>query len=89
MEHGEARLHGETIVKLSRILGVSTDEILGVERTKSRGSSAPRGKFWKAFQLAARLPERDQRAVARLISLLASGQGLRSEDDSSRARRAS
>src|SRR3972149_4323972 len=37
-ERGELRLHGELIIELARILGVTTDEILGLERIKTNGT---------------------------------------------------
>jgi len=74
IESGETRLHGEMVARLAGVLGVSADVLLGIVPLKGRSSSPERGKFWKAFQLAAQLPERDQRAVARLISSPAAGQ---------------
>ena len=37
-ERGELRLHGQLIIDLVRILKVSSDELLGLEKTKSNGS---------------------------------------------------
>ncbi len=36
-ERGEVRLHGALVVQLAKILKVSTDEILGLEKLKSNG----------------------------------------------------
>jgi transcriptional regulator with XRE-family HTH domain len=70
-ENGQLRLHAEVLAKISRILGVASDEILGL--ASPRKSSSPTigaRKFSRIFLQVGQLPERDQRAVARLISSL-------------------
>jgi transcriptional regulator with XRE-family HTH domain len=64
------------IAELADALDVSADQLLGV-----RGGKTPAAKqeqedpqlrrLWKKFQQVARLPDKDQRAVIRLINSLA------------------
>ena len=64
------------IVELANILQVSADELLGIDKT-SNGKTQQQAddpqvrRFWKKFQQIARLPEKDQRAVIRLVNSLA------------------
>jgi transcriptional regulator with XRE-family HTH domain len=61
------------VIALAKALGITTDELLGVKPPKvervSDDSEARRQ--WKRFQMIATLPERDQKAVIRLINSLA------------------
>jgi transcriptional regulator with XRE-family HTH domain len=64
------------LVRLAEVLEVSSDELLGL---KKRRKAAPVPKedpevrrLWKRFQLVRSLPEKDQRAVIRLINSLVS-----------------
>ena len=66
----------DAIVRLADALGVSTDELLGMHATKSAKAHSEHNdpdlrRFWKKFQQIARLPEKDQRAVIRLVNSLA------------------
>lgn len=68
------------IIALAGALGVTTDELLGVkppkaERAVEKPSDDPDARRqWKRFQMISTLPERDQKAVVRLInSLVAAG----------------
>jgi transcriptional regulator with XRE-family HTH domain len=65
-ERGGLRLHGQLIVELTRILGVSADEILGLEQPRSNGSVKNRRLFRRLQQLE-KLPRRDQQALLRTI----------------------
>jgi len=63
------------VAELARALGVSTDLLLGI---KSEGTKATRDAMdtetrvlWKRFKKMRLLPERDQRAVIRLLNSLA------------------
>jgi len=61
------------IIALSKALKVSADELLGlkpprVERVNDDGETK---RLWKRFQMVTTLPEKDQRAVIRLIHSLA------------------
>lgn len=65
-ERGELRLHGELIIKLSDILGVSSEEILGLKKTPSNGALRNR-RLLQRLQRIERLPRRDQQALLRTI----------------------
>jgi len=69
----------EFLVALVGILGVSADELLGIKPAKLHPERAEKRGLWKRFQRMASLPDRDQRAVIRLInSLVASNTNGRS-----------
>lgn len=61
------------LIALAKALRVSTDELLGVKATKAvrEEVNAEERRLWKKFQQVGDLPERDQRAVLRLINSLA------------------
>ena len=68
------------VIALARALNVTTDELLGVKAPKlERVKEDPEArKQWKRFQMISTLPERDQKAVVRLInSLVAVGASRR------------
>jgi transcriptional regulator with XRE-family HTH domain len=60
------------IVQLARALHVSTDELLGVKPPKvdHLEDDAETRRLWRRFQQIASLPDRDQRAVIRLVNSL-------------------
>jgi transcriptional regulator with XRE-family HTH domain len=64
------------VVAIAKLLHVSADELLGLRPSKleHRKEDPERRRLWKRFQRMASLPERDQRAVIRLINSL-SGRG--------------
>lgn len=67
------------IAKLAQALDVTADELLGI--STSRRAKGPRKadvdpRLWKRFMLLTSLPERDQKAVMRMITSLASANGL-------------
>lgn len=62
------------LVALAKALRVTTDELLGVKSVKPDADDPETRRLWKKFQQVAELPEKDQRAVIRLINSLA---GLR------------
>ncbi len=64
------------LVALAKALHVTTDELLGVKSIKadSRSEDPETRRLWKKFQQVSELPDKDQRAVIRLINSLA---GLR------------
>lgn len=65
-----------SIVALARVLEVSADELLGLKAAaKTREENPHKGRLWKRFQRMASLPERDQRAVLRLINSLVASNG--------------
>lgn len=59
---------------LARVFGVTTDELLGLKPTKVQDSPQKR-RLLKRFQRMESLPERDQRAVIRLINSLSASNG--------------
>ncbi len=61
------------VILLARTLKVCTDELLGLKPPQSEhmtGDPETR-RLWKRFQAVTQLPEKDQRAVIRLINSLA------------------
>jgi hypothetical protein len=64
------------IVQLARALHVSTDELFGLKTVRVRvrpanGHDDPETRrLWKKFQQVAALPEKDRRAVIRLVNSL-------------------
>jgi transcriptional regulator with XRE-family HTH domain len=62
------------VIALAQALRVTTDELLGVKALKQdrRGEAPESQRLWKKFKLVADLPEKDQRAVIRLINSLSS-----------------
>jgi transcriptional regulator with XRE-family HTH domain len=56
---------------LARALRVTTDELLGVKPAKLDQGKRRSRRLWERFQRMASLPDRDQRAVIRLINSLA------------------
>ncbi len=73
------------VISLAKALEVSTDELLGLKppRVERVQDDAETRRLWKRFQLVTALPEKDQRAVIRLINSLVSaaevlrGDGMR------------
>jgi len=68
------------VIALARALKITTDELLGVKPPRvERVKEDPEARRqWKKFQMISTLPERDQKAVARLInSLVAAGASRR------------
>jgi len=64
------------VIALAQALKITTDELLGVRPPKiERAKENPEARRqWKRFQMISTLPERDQKAVVRLInSLVAAG----------------
>jgi hypothetical protein len=65
------------VVALAKLLSVSADELLGLKPAKvePKKEDPERRRLWKRFQRMAVLPDRDQRAVIRLITSLVSSKG--------------
>ena len=61
------------LIALARALGVTTDELLGLEerRPTELEQDPELRRLWRRFRKVSALPERDQRAVVRLINSLA------------------
>lgn len=62
------------VIALARALKVSTDELLGLKPPKVQhiDDDSEARRMWKRFQRVTTLPERDQKAVLRLINSLVS-----------------
>lgn len=67
------------VIAIAKLLHVSADELLGIKPSKveHRKEDPERRRLWKRFQRMASLPERDQRAVIRLITSLVTSKGPR------------
>ena len=65
-ERDKLRPYAEMVVRFALALGCSTDEVLGVRKTKV---SAPTGnrRFLRRLEALAQLPKRDQEALLRTI----------------------
>jgi transcriptional regulator with XRE-family HTH domain len=61
----------EAVIALAKALGVSTDELLGVKPLKEKPvqRSSEELRLWQRVRKMASLPDRDQRAITRMISL--------------------
>ena len=66
-ERGELRLHGELILQLTQILGVSADELLGREEAPKRKGSIKNRRLLRQVQALDKLSKRDQQALLRTI----------------------
>ncbi|MGD0295869.1 MAG: helix-turn-helix transcriptional regulator [Bryobacteraceae bacterium] len=62
------------VIDLAKALRISTDELLGVKTPKVERihDDTKSRRLWKRFQMVATLPERDQKAVIRLVNSLVS-----------------
>jgi transcriptional regulator with XRE-family HTH domain len=64
------------IAELANVLDVSADQLLGLRNGRTPAARKEQEdpqlrRLWKKFQQVARLPDKDQRAVIRLINSLA------------------
>jgi transcriptional regulator with XRE-family HTH domain len=66
-ERGKLRLHGELIVQLSEILGVSADDILGIKSNTKSSKPTQNRRLSHRLQAINQLPKRDQDALFRTI----------------------
>ena len=66
LERGEARLHGELIIRFAKIFGISSDELLGIKTKNDTEIMVPR-RWVKRMGRIDELPKRDQDALARII----------------------
>ena len=67
------------LAQLAEALGVSADELLGVAAPKraavKTAEDSETRRLWKKFQQLLTLPEKDQRAVMRLVNSLTGAKG--------------
>lgn len=66
-ERGASRLNSETILRLSEILEVSTDELLGLGKATQQKQAGQTRRIAKRIHAITRLPKRDQEALLRTI----------------------
>jgi transcriptional regulator with XRE-family HTH domain len=66
-ERDKLRPYADVVVRFSLVLGVSTDELLGVERPKKPTAAEKNRRFLRRLQLVDSLPKRDQDALLRTI----------------------
>lgn len=63
-----------SLIELAHALKVTADELLGLKapRVKRIDDDPETRRLWKRFQMVSTLPEKDRRAVIRLVNSLAS-----------------
>ena len=83
------RAPAPVLAKLAQALGVTTDELLGIKPTRAAShADAPEARrLWRKFQQVMALPEKDRRAVIRLVNSLVTVKAA-SRDRDARGRRA-
>jgi transcriptional regulator with XRE-family HTH domain len=65
-ERGRLRLHDDLLIKLTAILKVSADEILGVKKIKDK-EDKPSLRFQKRLKEIEKLPEIRKKAILRTL----------------------
>lgn len=70
-ERARLRLHPTMLMKLAKVLQVSTDEILGLEQLPKKVDPLNR-RFLRRLQALHKLPKRDQDALLRTIDAVLS-----------------
>ena len=66
MEQGGQRLHGELIVQLAKIFGVTTDELLGARNGKPKNQPVPR-RWLRRLKKIDQLSKRDQDGLIQTV----------------------
>jgi transcriptional regulator with XRE-family HTH domain len=66
---------GAALIALARVLRLTTDELLGLKSVKLDRQDPHEQRLWRRFRRVTSLPQRDQRAVVRLITSLVSSKG--------------
>lgn len=74
-EHGEIRMHGELIIQMAKILKVSTDELLGLEKIERDQGAVKDKRLLRKVKEIENLPRRDQEALLRTIEAFLSKAG--------------
>jgi transcriptional regulator with XRE-family HTH domain len=77
-ENDVIRLPTDALVQVSELLGVSTDELLGIKATTPRASnssSIKNRRLYRRMQEIEKLPRRDQEALLRTIEAFISKTG--------------
>lgn len=63
------------VVALAKALRVSTDELLGLKQLRAPKDDAESQRLWKKFRRVLELPEKDRRAIIRMINSLTASRG--------------
>ena len=82
------RAPAPVLARLAGALGVSTDELIGVKGTRAAAglTDDPEARrLWKKFQQVMALPEKDRRAVIRLVNSLVTAKAPARDRDPRRA----
>ena len=61
---------GPVIVLLAKALKISADELLGIKKPKLPNQDPQIERLWKKFRQVLDLPEKDRRAIIRMINSL-------------------
>ena len=69
----------DVLARLAQVLGVTTDHLLGIKPVPKSTSDSPTAnpearRYWRRFQQVMELPEKDQRAVFRMLDTMAKSQ---------------
>jgi len=66
-ERSVVSLKPEYLPKLSQVLGVAVDHLLGIEQRQTRKAGGPTGKLRRLFEEANRLPRYQQQRVIAIV----------------------
>ena len=72
----------DVVTKLSKALGVTTDDLLGLTQPQEPGAeptTPDEKRLWRRFRQLLALPEKDRRAVMRMLDSLTKAQPTRSD----------
>ena len=66
---------GDVITRIAKALGTTADDLLGLTETNDQPAPATTDerRLWRRFRLLLTLPEKDRRAVMRMLDSLAKG----------------
>jgi transcriptional regulator with XRE-family HTH domain len=66
-ERDKLRPYADVVARLASVLGISTDELLGITPASKTNNAAKYRRFLRRLELIDRLPKRDQDASLRTI----------------------
>lgn len=67
-ENDDIRVPADVVLEIATILGVSTDELLGLKEAPAKTTSSPKNRrLFRRLQDIEKLPRRDQQALLRTI----------------------
>lgn len=75
IERGKLRPNPELLAAFATALGVSADQLLGLEQPDQPRIDPDQQRLWKKFRKLQQLPDKDQRAVLRLLNSLTRATG--------------